>query len=69
MIIKDSELSVGTEVLSRQDVIHTSVAVSLESDGSMTIELMGSDKPRLWTRFTFTPSETKQLAKALKGIR
>ena len=55
-------------VLSIKDIQHISTNVELESDGVLAISIMSST-PRMWQRFTFTPTETKAIARVLKGIK
>ena len=59
-------IKTSKDVLSKKDIQHISTNVELESDGVLTISIMSS---RIWQRFTFTPTETKAIARVLKGIK
>ena len=59
-------IKTSKDVLSKKDIQHISTNVELESDGVLAISIMSST-PRMWQRFTFTPTETKAIARVLKA--
>ena len=62
-------IKTSKDVLSKKDIQHISTNVELESDGVLAISTIMSSTPRMWQRFTFTPTETKAIARVLKGIK
>ena len=61
-------IKTSKDVLSKKDIQHISTNVELESDGVLVISIMSST-PRMSQRFTFTPTETKAIARVLNGIK
>ena len=61
-------IKTSKDVLSKKDIQHISTNVELESDGVLAISIMSST-PRMWQRFTFTPTENKAIARVLNGIK
>lgn len=57
-------IKTSKEIYLRMATTEISTKIEIECDGSMVISIIGV-APYLGQRFSFTPSETKSLAKAL----